>query len=453
MCAATCDGDARGGSPTAATSSRVFRAARSILPPPPEHGGPFGVAEKQRRKELKDLKMERILHHLDLPADDAVAVTRARRPDCPRGYAPRPTKKPPRRHIAYHHFHPQLLQALVVGRGKTTIDFIEAQTISGLGLWNHGYGEDDSFTGVISRAGTKRKGRVDGFVPVPTYRHARRDCARVSARVRVDALIPKCRAAAAAASPASGESATGKAKNAASAELNERDVGDLQRAVCLMADESEWPRQKVVEMEAQIKAIREALGATAVPEAAGEEDEAGEAAAPPVKRRRSDGRRLCDAEGCASLAVRRGVSQAHGSAPKPCRVEGCRNQAKNHGGESRARGRPSRLPPPTTFSRLTTDRPADPQSASFTGRGGRTAPSRAAGTSACAAACASGTAAVPHGGPPRRRPRRRRPRRPSRASPSQGGGRRTSRRRCGGTARSEGSTGAARPTVIRRKFA
>ena len=170
--------------------SRCFQSINDI------RGRYFAVPtlDGKYKTEVKEFKIERTLVHLGLPRNDKELVCSHDIRD--RSTFVTPSKrtrsntkkvKVKRKHIAHHHFHPELLQEVVVNQGFTTIDYIDAALIKDLGLLDNGYSEEDRFkgkdTGVMTRV----------FVPVPSYKKAERDYVLASSRYRLNQLISSCR--------------------------------------------------------------------------------------------------------------------------------------------------------------------------------------------------------------------------------------------------------------------
>mmetsp|Transcript_8557 Transcript_8557/g.15986 ORF Transcript_8557/g.15986 Transcript_8557/m.15986 type:complete len:314 (+) Transcript_8557:138-1079(+) len=101
-------------------------------------------------------------------------------------------------YIAYHHFHPQVIEEIAVSRGKKSVDLIEENKIKSWGLYGKGYTDDDLYPHPLPKKGrfldisdlfnTERF-----FAPVPTYKEARQDYIQVLHDYRMEGLIAMCR--------------------------------------------------------------------------------------------------------------------------------------------------------------------------------------------------------------------------------------------------------------------
>lgn len=145
-----------------------------------------------------------------------------------------------RRYVALHHFHPEVLEAMVE-LGKTTIDTIPAKLIVDHGLLGNGYTEDDIFRGKSRGLGMKPKNKAEVFVPVPTYQHAKEDYILLSTRARLDRLVRSCREKNHRTNPAMNDITAlrpvdKRRKLEALPSLDADNRWDLQRAVCMLSD-------------------------------------------------------------------------------------------------------------------------------------------------------------------------------------------------------------------------
>jgi hypothetical protein len=91
-----------------------------------------------------------------------------------------------RKYVANHHFHPEVLQAMM-DQGKSTIDCIPVQFITDFDLVGNGYTHADLFSGSLPKG---QAGPV--YVPTPSYKNALDDYKLVSTRWRLNKMIASC---------------------------------------------------------------------------------------------------------------------------------------------------------------------------------------------------------------------------------------------------------------------
>eukprot|EP00579_Thalassiosira_antarctica_P028811 CAMPEP_0202023040 /NCGR_PEP_ID=MMETSP0905-20130828/50937_1 /ASSEMBLY_ACC=CAM_ASM_000554 /TAXON_ID=420261 /ORGANISM="Thalassiosira antarctica, Strain CCMP982" /LENGTH=319 /DNA_ID=CAMNT_0048585327 /DNA_START=315 /DNA_END=1271 /DNA_ORIENTATION=- len=234
-----------------------------------------------------------------------------------------------RKYVAYHHYHPQLLKELIVNQGNRnkTIDYIEARLIDDLGLWNNGYTEEDRYTGKIV---LKSSAVVNGFVPVPSYKDAKRDYTIISPRYVVNKLILKCQEA----SEDVPRPANVVNKPDDLEQMDENNVDHLQHAVCILADESVMLKQRIRQLEAQMTAQHVNNGNDATETGGSSNGQKRKEVDASIMEQpiRQKGRKLCcTVDGCTKVSYRRGVCHRHGPPARRCKVEGCENRSKQGG--------------------------------------------------------------------------------------------------------------------------
>ena len=138
-----------------------------------------------------------------------------------------------RKVIAAHHFDPAVIQLLVVDKKINYSDRLSVQWIKDAGLFNNGYTKADIFK---KEHGNKKE---DCFVPVPGYKleHAWSDYKMAAARHQINDLIKSCTASQYGHSHLAkrGEDNILQPVNKM-AKPSPADPEDLQRAVCILAD-------------------------------------------------------------------------------------------------------------------------------------------------------------------------------------------------------------------------
>jgi len=142
-------------------------------------------------------------------------------------------KEVERKVIAAHHFHPAVVQLLVVNRQINYSDRLSVQWIKDVGLFMNGYTDADIFK---KKHGNKGE---DCFVPVPSYssEHAWSDYQMAATRHQINDLIKSCTASQYGYSHLAkrGEDNIPQPVNKM-AKPSPADPEDLQRAVCILAD-------------------------------------------------------------------------------------------------------------------------------------------------------------------------------------------------------------------------
>lgn len=215
-----------------------------------------------RNTEVKRFKAARICDHLNIMGED---VSQACSQDnrnrsslaTPHNHTRSNTKtvKRKERNIAYHHFNfnPAVIQELVINQGNTTIDLIDENFLKQIGVLGTEYTDEDRYDGTV--------GRVDGnfYVPVPSYKQAKRDYKLASGRYRLNQIITSCRGR------HRGETFLATRNEVASdtlkpvdqlSPMDENNVEHLQRAVCLLSDENDALREENNRLKDQINADR-----------------------------------------------------------------------------------------------------------------------------------------------------------------------------------------------------
>ncbi len=151
-------------------------------------------------KELKEFKIDRTLFHLgiDTSVKEEWKYTRDHfqnseendTMDNTNTKVTKLTSLKDRKFIAYHHYHPELLQHFTTNSDKT-MDFLPVSLVEKLGLVNNGYTGDDLFRGFVDKL--KRLGEDAAYVPVPSYKHAEDDLERLLDRIQLNEVIRTCR--------------------------------------------------------------------------------------------------------------------------------------------------------------------------------------------------------------------------------------------------------------------
>lgn len=70
-----------------------------------------------------------------------------------------------KKHIAYHHFHPAIIQEVVINQGFTTIDALPKNLLEDFNLLGNGYTEADRFKDPF--------GRMEGHISMILYQVTR----------------------------------------------------------------------------------------------------------------------------------------------------------------------------------------------------------------------------------------------------------------------------------------
>ena len=151
------------------------------------------TVDGQRCTEVKAFKLARIIDHLNSDTNVGTRDTRKQSASNPAS-STRTTlsaRKRSTKYIAYHHFNPAIIQELVINQGSTTIDLIDENFLKQIGVL--GINSTEEYTDEDRYDGTA--GRVDGnfYVPVPSYKHAKRDYKLASGRYRLNQIITSCR--------------------------------------------------------------------------------------------------------------------------------------------------------------------------------------------------------------------------------------------------------------------
>lgn len=151
-------------------------------------------------KDLKNFKIDRTLFHLgiDTSVKEEWKYTRNNiqnsagneAAECTSKIASKHTNLKDRKFIAYHHYHPELLQHFTKNNDKT-MDFLPMSLVEKLGLINNGYTDDDLFRGYVEKL--KRIGEDAAYVPVPSYKHAEDDLERLLDRIQLNEVVRTCR--------------------------------------------------------------------------------------------------------------------------------------------------------------------------------------------------------------------------------------------------------------------
>jgi len=209
-------------------------------------GGKFSCPTLGGKRDaaVKLFKLKRACHHLALGETNyeqyGTMDTRDRSMKTPsppkRSRKAKKKQKSPekeRKVIAAHHFHPAVIQLLVVDGKINYSDRLTVQWIKDVGLYKNGYTNTDIFK---KEHGNKKE---DCFVPVPSYKmkHAWSDYQMAATRHQINDLIKSCTDSQYGHSHLSkrGEDnilqPVGKMAKPSPAEPE-----DLQRAVCILAD-------------------------------------------------------------------------------------------------------------------------------------------------------------------------------------------------------------------------
>lgn len=201
--------------------------------------------------DIKQFKLDRTCKHLNvtLSKDELIASRDLRdrnnilnTPSNKTRSNSKKSKKGKRTYVAYHHFHPEILQEAVIKQESATIDFIDSEFVKQCGIFGYGYTNEDKFKGTVTGVSG------DVFVPVPSYKHAQRDYEMASTRFRLHDMIRTCT------NKFRGESFITWKENGRGfqpgederedplqpvsklRQMDRNNVKDLQRAVCLLSD-------------------------------------------------------------------------------------------------------------------------------------------------------------------------------------------------------------------------
>ena len=218
-----------------------------------------------RQAELKQFKLERTLHHLGLGKDNieqykskdvrdqGSVVT----PSASTRKKKQETKRAPTC-VAVWHYHPEVVQAMVVDQKIRSSDYLTKEFVKDAGLLGRGYtAPADVFKGKLT---TKDKEPVEVFVPVPSYNYdnANDDYELAANRKKLLAVIKSCQNAKYGhrfLSPRASDGMVTPAKKMARPSPCE-DVDDLRHAICLLAKQNEALMEKLTEAQAEITELK-----------------------------------------------------------------------------------------------------------------------------------------------------------------------------------------------------
>jgi len=172
-----------------------------------------------------------------------------------------------KKYIANHHFHPEILQ-LMVDQGMTNIDCMTEELIREWGLIGNGYTSADLYSGkvpektksILSLPGGNTNGPY--YVPVPSYKGAKDDYQQVSMRWRLNKLVKdcqeKCRWNSALAPRGEDNDVLQPVEKRARRigelpALESNNITELQRAVCMLAEERDRKQAELKRLEDEIR--------------------------------------------------------------------------------------------------------------------------------------------------------------------------------------------------------
>jgi len=212
-------------------------------------------------KDLKDFKIERTLFHLGIDTSVKEVWKYAHNniqksvgneaAESTSKIASKHTNLKDRKFIAYHHYHPELLQHFTKNNDKT-MDFLPISLVEKLGLINNGYTNDDLFRGYVEKL--KRLGEDAAYVPVPSYKHAEDDLERLLDRIQLNEVVRTCRdkyRGYKALSTVRGDRLYNHVINQRRKLLSDN-ISEVERAVSILAD-------RVEELELKKRKLEEAL--------------------------------------------------------------------------------------------------------------------------------------------------------------------------------------------------
>ncbi len=205
-----------------------------------------------RRVEIKEHKLKRTVHHLKLGPDYKKFASidnrnRSLRTPTPTAKSTRTAKQSPKRQakvVAVHHYHPEIVKHLYDGNKLQFIDCVPESFLKESGLWQNGYTNADKFQGEFKVEG-KDGGRV--YPPVPSYKleRASDDYILVATRYRVNDIISRCSDATYGHRFLKSRGDDGEMVPVQKMPRLELDKPvDLQRAICVLADDIEKLKMK-----------------------------------------------------------------------------------------------------------------------------------------------------------------------------------------------------------------
>ena len=173
---------------------------------------------------------------------------------------PRSAKKSPKaspartkKAVAVHHFHPEVVQLAISSGSLSLPDYLTESFLVESGLWQNGYTDADEYDGEIKPNGTDVE-KV--YAPVSGYKYAEDDYKLAATRYRINDIVKKCTDA------TFGHSFLGRRGEhdelrpvEEMPKLSCDNPQDLQRAVCVLADE--LSKMKVLENEGRQKLAAE----------------------------------------------------------------------------------------------------------------------------------------------------------------------------------------------------
>ena len=163
------------------------------------------------------------------------------------------------KYIANHHFHPAVLQA-ILEQGQS--DCVSVELVKGHDLVGSGYTQADLFSGTLPAG-------VEGpvYVPTPSYKQAKGDYKMVSTRWRLNKMISGCRAKSRGGNctlaPRGEDNILQPVEkrgriNGVLPALDPESKEDLQRAICMLADERDEAYAEINRLKDEIK-LRDSL--------------------------------------------------------------------------------------------------------------------------------------------------------------------------------------------------